>query len=103
MIATLDEDMGYRVILMVSGPNVLKLLLDAKRLDLFYVTEAQVEIPVDDPEHVQTVLPGGKKIHELPEFYLAHQFVQRDVVTEAGSHISQSFLRYDADDLEDRF
>jgi riboflavin biosynthesis pyrimidine reductase len=99
MIAMLSDDMGYRVILMVSGPHVLELLLQAKRLDLFYVTEAQVEIPFDDAANVQTVLAGGKKISELQEFHLTHQFIQDNVVTENGSRISQSFLRYDTNDL----
>ena len=99
MIATLANDMSYRVIMMVSGPNVLELLLRAKRLDLLYITEAQVEIPFDDPATVQTILLGGKKISELKEFRLAYQFMQENVVTEAGSHISQSFLRYDRKDL----
>src|SRR5829696_8806202 len=101
MIATLAEDMGYRVIMMVSGPHVLELLLMAKRLDLLYVTEAQVEISFDDPASVQTVLSGGKKISDLQEFHLAHQFIQNNVVTENGSRISQSFLRYDTNDLAD--
>jgi riboflavin biosynthesis pyrimidine reductase len=99
MIATLAEELGYRVIMMVSGPGVLDLLLKAKRLDLLYVTQAQVEIPFDDPAKVQTMLVGGRKIGELQEFRLAHQFTQQNVVTEAGSHISQSFLRYDTKDL----
>ncbi len=99
MIATLAEDMGYRVIMMVSGPHVLELLLTAKRLDLLYVTEAQVEIPFDDPTRVQTVLSGGKKISDLKEFHLAHQFIQENVVTENGSLSSQSFLRYDSNFL----
>ena len=99
MIATLADEMGYRVIMMVSGPHVLDILLRAKRLDLIYVTEAQVEIPFDDPATVQTILLGGKKISELKEFHLAHQFIQENVVTEAGSLISQSFLRYDTNDL----
>ena len=99
MIATLADELGYHVIMMVSGPNVLDLLLKAKRLDLLYVTQAQVEIPFDDPAKVQTILVGGKKISELKEFHLAHQFTQNDVVTEAGSRISQSFLRYDRIDF----
>jgi len=99
MIATLGDEMGYHVIMMVSGPHVLDLLLRAKRLDLLYITEAQVEIPFDDPATVQTILLGGKKISELKEFHLAHQFIQEHVVTEAGSRISQSFLRYDTNDL----
>jgi hypothetical protein len=99
MIATLADAMGYRVIMMVSGPHVLDLLLAAKRLDLLYVTQAQVEIPFEDPASVQTILLGGKKIDELNEFRLAHQFMQEDVVTEAGSRISQSFFRYDRKEL----
>jgi hypothetical protein len=95
MIGTLADEMGYRVVMMVSGPQVLDLLLRAKRLDLLYVTQAQVEIPIDDPAKAQTVLLEGRKISELGEFRLAHQFVQENVPTEAGSHISQSFFRYD--------
>lgn len=99
MIATLADAMGYRVIMLVSGPSILDLLLKAKRLDRLYLTQAQVEIPFDDPAEVQTVLLGGRKISELTEFHLAHQFIQEDVVTEAGSRISQSFFRYDRKDL----
>ena len=94
LIDTLADQMGYRVIMMVSGPAILDLLLAANRLDYFYMTEAQVEIPFDDPATVKMIL-GGKKISELPEFRLAHQFNQEDVVTEAEIRISQSFLRYD--------
>ena len=99
MIATLAKGMGYRVIMMVSGPSVLELLLAAKCLDLFYVTEAQLKIPFDDPGTVQTMLSGGKKVSDLNDFHLAHQFIQEHVVTEDGSLISQSFLRYDMNDL----
>jgi len=95
LITTLANEMGYRVIMMVSGPAVLNLLLTAKCLDLLYVTEAQVEIPFDDPATVRTMLSGGKKPSELKEFRLAHQFIQENVVTEAGSLISQSFLKYE--------
>lgn len=98
MIATLSG-MGYRVIMMASGPNVLELLLAANRLDLLYVTRAEVEIPFEDPASVQTILAGGRKISELKEFRLAHQFIQGNVITEAGSFISQLFLRYDRKDF----
>jgi hypothetical protein len=40
-----------------------------------------------------------RKIDELDEFRLAHQFMQEDVVTEAGSRISISFFRYNRKDL----
>jgi hypothetical protein len=99
LISALADEMSYRVIMMVSGPQVLALLLAANRLDLFYVTQAQVEIPFDDPATVQTVLAGGKKVSQLEGFHLTHQFVQENVTAENGSPLSQSFLRYDRRDL----
>jgi riboflavin biosynthesis pyrimidine reductase len=95
MIETLSNGMGYRVIMMATGPGVLAILLKAKRLDLFYVTEAQLEIPFDDPSTVQTILPGGEKVEELEDFHVAHQYLQENVVTEDGSRTSQLFIRYD--------
>jgi len=99
MIFTLANKMGYRVIMMVSGPQVLDLLLKAKRMDLIYVTEAQMEIPYLDPKRVQTILPGGKKIRDLQGFRLAHKFIQENAVTENGLPISQTFLRFDSKHL----
>jgi len=101
MIATLDNDMGYRVIMMVSGPHILDILLKAKRMDLIYVTQAQVNIPFQDPATVQTILLGGKQVSDLKGFHLAHRFDQENVVTEDASLLSQSFLRYDPEDLKD--
>jgi len=101
MIATLSNHMAYRVIMMVSGPHILDLLLKAERMDLIYVTQAQVNIPFEDPSTVQTILLGGKKVSDLKDFTLAHQFIQENVVTEDASLISQSFLRYDRKDLKD--
>lgn len=95
MIDTLSHTMGYRVVMMAAGPAVLELLLEAKRLDLLYITEAQLEIPFDDPSTVQTILPGGKNINQLKDFSVTHQYLQENVVTEDGSLISQLFLRYD--------
>jgi len=98
IFATLANEMGYSVIMMVSGPHILDLLLKAKRLDIIYVTEAQVEIPFEDSSTVQTILLGGKKVSDLKDFILTHQFIQENVVTEDASLLSQSFLRYDRKD-----
>lgn len=95
MIDTLSDGMDYRVIMMATGPAVLQLLLEARRLDLFYVTEAQLEIPFDDPASVKRILPEGKKVNQLKEFSLTHQYIQEKAVNEYGSQISQLFLRYD--------
>ena len=100
MIATLSNDMGYRVIMMVSGPHILDLLLKAECMDLIYVTQAQVKIPFEDRSTVQTILLEGKKVSDLKDFNLAHQFIQENVVTEDASLISLSFLRYDRKDLK---
>lgn len=100
MIASLAKEMGYHVIMMVSGPHVLDLLLTTKCLDLLYVTEAQVEIPFNDPNTVQTILSGGRKPGELNEFRLAHQFIQENVMTENTSFISQSFFKYERKDRQ---
>ena len=101
MIATLGSEMGYRVIMMATGPGVLELLLGANCLDLLYVTQAQLEIPFDDPATVQTILSGGRKINELKGFSLSHQFIQENVVTEDSSIITQFFLRYDRSDIQE--
>jgi riboflavin biosynthesis pyrimidine reductase len=101
MIDTLANDMGYRVIMMSSGPHILDLLLKAERMDLIYVTEAHVKIPFEDPATVQTILLGGQKVSDLKDFRLVHEFIQESVVTEDASLLSQSFLRYDRKDLRD--
>ena len=99
LIDTLSNGMGYRVIMMASGPSVLELLLEAKRLDLFYVTEAQREISFDDSSTVKTILPNGEKVNELKEFLITHRYIQENVFTEDGSLISQFFLRYTRKDI----
>jgi riboflavin biosynthesis pyrimidine reductase len=99
IIDTLSNGMGYRVIMMATGPSVLELLLEAKRLDLFYVTEAQREISFVDPSTVKTILPNGEKVNELKEFHVTHRYVQENVITEDGSRISQFFLRYTGKDI----
>lgn len=100
MIDTLAQDMGYSVILMSSGPRILDLLLKAGRMDRIYVTQAQVKIPLEDPSTAQTMLLGGQNMSDLQDFHLAHEFVQEGVVTESASVISQSFRRYDRNDLK---
>jgi hypothetical protein len=54
----------------------------------------QLEIPFDDPTTVQTILPEGKKVHELNEFRLSHRYFQENVLTKSGSQIAQVFFRY---------
>jgi riboflavin biosynthesis pyrimidine reductase len=95
MIDWLSNEMGYRVIMMAAGPTVLGLLLEAKRLDLLYITEVQREISLDGPSTFQTIISGRKKVNELKEFSVTYQYIQENVVTEDGSLISQFFLRYD--------
>ncbi len=95
MIDYLRDGMGARVIVMASGPRVFQLLLQARRLDLVYVTRVQRNIPFEDPSDVITLLPNGKKVQDLKEFKLTHQYVQERAVAGDGSSISQFFLRFD--------
>jgi hypothetical protein len=99
MIDHLEHAMGYHVIMSVTGPRVLGLLLKAKRLDYLYVTEVQLEIPFTDPATVKTILPKRKKVTSLKEFSLSRQFVQENVLTRNGLHVSQIFYRYDRKEL----
>jgi riboflavin biosynthesis pyrimidine reductase len=100
MIDFLSNGLGYRVIMMATGPGVLDLLLKAKRLDFLYVTEVQVEIPSVGPKSLKAMLPGNKKVNELIEFNLTHRYLQENVSTEDGSIRSQYFLRYDKKSVE---
>ena len=92
----LSDELGARVIVMATGPNVLQLLLAAKRLDLLYITQVQREIRFDDPATVKTLLPNGKAVDDIEEFYLTHRYSQNNVSTADGSLVSQMFLRYDS-------
>jgi riboflavin biosynthesis pyrimidine reductase len=100
LIDALGNGMGYRVIVMATGPSVLQLLLEAKRLDLFYVTEVQREISFDDPAAVKTILPDGEKVNQLKEFLITHRYIQENVFAEDDSRISQFFIRYDRKDIQ---
>jgi len=95
MIDWLRGRLGYRVIMMTAGPGILQPLLEAQRLDYFYVTEAQREVVLERPSAGRTLLPNGAKVAELSEFRLAHRFIQKHVVAEDGSLMEQVFLRYD--------
>lgn len=98
VVTTLAEQMGYRVIMMASGPGVLELLLAANRLDLLYVTQAQRALPVHDPALAQTMLSAARRVAALEQFSLAHEYVQQDVVADDGSRMAQRYLRYDRRD-----
>lgn len=95
VIDWLSDAAGYRVIMQTAGPGVLHLLLAAQRLDTFYITEAQRVIPLERPADGRTLLPDGKKVGQLNEFRLAHQFVQEHVLADDGALMTQFFLRYD--------
>jgi hypothetical protein len=95
MIAALNLELGYRVIMMATGPTVLRLLLEANRLDLLYITKARLEIPFDDPASVKTLFSDGEKSDTLKGFSVAHRYLQENVSAENGNRISQLFLRLD--------
>jgi dihydrofolate reductase len=100
MIDYLQDEMGARVIVMASGARVLELLLQAGRLDLLYLTRVERAIPFDDPSTVITLLPSGKRVQDLKEFHLTHQYYQDHAIAGDGLPISQFFLRYDRKEKE---
>ncbi len=95
MIDYIADEMDARVIVMVTGPRIFELLLQAQRLDLVYLTQVQREIPFGDPSTVITLLPNGRRVQDLREFKLTHQYQQDHAVAGDGSTISQLFLRCD--------
>ncbi len=100
LIEYLQAGLGYHVIMLATGPSVLDLLLRSNHLDLLYISEAQMEIPFEDPATVRTILPAGIKPNELEDFVLTHKVLQENVRTDAGSFISQVFLRFDKKGIE---
>jgi riboflavin biosynthesis pyrimidine reductase len=99
MMACLEMDPGYHIFMNATGPSVLALLLQAKRMDLIYITEVQREIEYKDPANIATLLPAGKRIDQLEDFTLTHRFVQENARAEDGMTIAQEFRRYDRKDL----
>ena len=95
LIEYLQAGLGYHVIMLTTGPSVLDLLLHSNHLDLLYISEAQMEIPFEDPATVRTILSAGIKPNELEDFVLTHKVLQENVRTDVGSFISQVFLRFD--------
>ncbi len=98
----LSRDLGYRVAMMATGPGVLQLLLGAGRLDLLFITEAQVEIPSQNPSSVMTLLANGGKVRDLTEFTLVHEYLQENAVAADGSSLSQLFLEFRKQGMERR-
>ncbi|HJY98593.1 MAG TPA: hypothetical protein VJ227_02685 [Patescibacteria group bacterium] len=93
MTEFLASKMGYRVAKMVTGPRVLKILLDAKVLDELYITQVQREITAK-PEDIQTILSEGR-VERLPGFELVGSFSQDGVRAHDGEVVSQKFFIYD--------
>lgn len=94
--------MRYKVVKMTTGPRVLSILLQADEgkgvLDELYITQVQRKIEAS-PADVQTILPNGEKVKDLPGFTLTHSFLQNNVTTDDGSVVSQKFLIYDKNDF----
>lgn len=93
------ENNKYMVIKNTTGPRVLSILLDSATLDRLYITQVQIEIPLDEPSQAVRVLTSGKRIKDLAEkgFALTHEYLQENVTTDQGQRVSQRFLIYDSD------
>lgn len=86
---------NYRTIYTVAGPSIVKILLDARVLDRFYVTQVNRKIPFDDPSSVKRILSNGKRVSGIPGFVLTKRYLQDNVVTEDQTITTQEFLLYE--------
>ncbi len=109
MIERLEHE-GYRVIKMITGPRVLRIMMDAQfksqdgellrkgALDRLYITRVDRNI-ADDWSSAITVLEG-RKVDDLTSEGGGFKLIQRyshDIVT--GIEASQEFLVYERCDL----
>jgi riboflavin biosynthesis pyrimidine reductase len=66
----LDEVANYKVVKITTGPRALKIQLDAKKLDILYITRVHREIPADADNIVRILVDGGK-VAERSDLMLA--------------------------------
>lgn len=93
MIDHLHGELNFRTIMMTTGPSVLNLLLKAYILDRLYITQVQRSIVAKEEKKI-TVLKN-KKVDELEDFELTHEYLQEDAVMEDGETADQYFRIYD--------
>jgi len=95
MIDYLATRRNYRTIYAVSGPSIVKILLDAQVLNRLYVTQVNRKILFDDPSSVKRILSNGKRVSRIPGFVLTKRYLQDKVVTEDQTLTAQEFLLYE--------
>ena len=86
---------NYRTIYTVAGTSIVKILLAARVLDRFYVTQVDRKISFDDPSSVKRILSDGKKVSGIPGFVLTKRYLQDKVLTEDQTITTQEFLLYE--------
>ena len=109
MIERLDQE-GYKVIKMITGPRVLRILMDAQfksqggellrtgALDRLYITRVDRKI-TDDRSSAITVLEG-RRVDDLATEGGGFRLIQRySYDIKPGSEASQEFLVYERWDL----
>lgn len=80
----LVNKLGQKIITNTTGPRILDVLLKGNQLDLLYITHVNRKIDAN-PKDVQTVLPNGQLLENLPGFERKLLFHQEGITTADGT------------------
>ena len=94
----LDEVANYKVVKITTGPRALKIQLDAKKLDILYITRVHKEIP-STPDNIVRILVDGGKVKDRPDLMLARMIKGPVVELGDGTRAPEDFETYVNRDL----
>jgi riboflavin biosynthesis pyrimidine reductase len=92
MINHLAGELNYNVIHMVTGPSILKILLNANKLSRLYLTQVQKELSNNNSDTLKIL--NGQDITSLPDFKLVEKYIEENITANDGGNINQHFLVY---------
>ena len=94
----LNDVVHYKVVKITTGPRALKIQLDAKKLDILYVTRVHREIPAE-PDNIVRILFDGGKVSDRPDLMLARYIKGPVVELGDGTRAPEDFETYVNRDL----
>jgi riboflavin biosynthesis pyrimidine reductase len=94
----LNDVAHYKVVKITTGPRALKIQLDAKKLDILYITRVHKEIPAE-PDNIVRILVDGGKVSERPDLMLARMLKGPVAELGDGTRAPEDFETYINKDL----
>jgi len=94
----LNDVAHYKVVKITTGPRALKIQLDAKKLDILYITRVHRAIPADSDNIVRILVDGGK-VSERPDLILARMIKGPVAELGDGTRAPEDFETYINKDL----